>query len=271
MTMPRPWSNERVDVLLADLKGQRVGDVYQKPVGTQGKTLATVLVNWQGCECEPRSVDCNSLNKGHTKGCGGCLHKSGGTRDVAFRAASLSAKLRQAEATLARANEMDVHDGYVAWLLDPRPYGTKGKTKRWMGYRCPEGHEGEMMLSNWTKGKGCPSCAEHGYKPDKPGSFYVVAGRGWLKCGISNTHSLDTRLDKHRKQGLTEVLHLVHFADGVTAQGLEALWLEQLERIPAEHRPSKDDISDGYTEAAPDIHMIRRWIDALIDAVATAA
>ena len=58
------------------------------------------------------------------------------------------------------------------------------------------------------------------------------------------------------------MLHLAHFDDGADAQALESLWLEQLERIPAERRPSKDDIPDGYTEAAPDIHMVRRWIES---------
>ena len=267
--MPRPWSNERVDALLADLSGQRVGDMFRVPV--KNGTRAKVLIDWQGCGCEPQPVFCSSLHTGNTKGCGGCKWRPGSARDVAQRAASLSAKLRQAEATLARANKMDVHEGYEAWLLDVRPYGTKGLTQRWMGYRCPSGHEGEMLLSGYANGRGCPSCAVTGYKPDKPGTFYVVAGNGWLKCGISNTHSLNKRLTDHRKQGLTEVLHLGHFDDGADAQALESLWLEQLERIPAERRPSKDDIPDGYTEAAPDIHMIRRWIDALIDAVATAA
>ena len=262
------WTNERVDEILDRLgNGVRVGDVFM-PEGKKGKY---VLIGWAGCNCEPQSVLCSNLGTGTTKGCGGCFRRPGGSRDVAQRAANRASNLRQAEASLARANKMDVHEGYEASLLDVRPYGTKGLTQRWVRYRCPSGHEGEMTLANWGRGRGCPLCAEYGYKPDKPGSFYVVAGRGWLKCGISNTHCLDTRLDRHRRQGLTEVLHLAHFDDGADAQALESLWLEQLERIPAERRPSRYDVPDGYTESAPDIHMIRRWIDALIDAVATAA
>ena len=259
------WTNERVDALLADLPGQRAGDVYRRPFGTQGQTHAAVLIGWQGCDCEPQPVLCTSLDTGNTKGCGGCHRKPGGANNIASRAA----KLRQAEATLADANKK--HKGYEAWLLDLRPCGTKGKTKRWIGYCCPEGHEGEMTLGSWAKGHGCPSCADWGIDYNAPGYAYVVAGRGWLKVGICNDYRLEGRLKEHDRQGLTEVLHTVFFDVTRDAKALEDLWIEWRDRLPAERLPTKCDIPKGYTESAPYLPMVLRWIESNLLPLAVAA
>ena len=247
----RPATNEEVDALIVErgLNGKRVGDVQVVPTTTAGVRRTVVSIAWDDCPHGPQAVRISAIKGGRSTHCKPCSTKA--------------RTLRESEASLARALDMEQHEGYIARLADVRPEGTSGMTRRWLTYTCPKGHEGEMSLAKFAnQGSGCPSCANYGYDPAKPGSVYVVRGRGLVKVGISNTRRcLDNRLDDHRRQGLDEVLHLVHFEDGADAVALEQLWIEKRDTIPTEFLPTKDDLKDGYTEAAPAAPMVVRWIE----------
>ena len=96
--MPRPRiTNEQADALLAPLKGKRVGDMFGKPYGTQGKKQPCILVRWScGHEVE---VWWGNLQQGHTAGCGvpSCLLP----KRIAAASAFMTARHKQAR--LARS------------------------------------------------------------------------------------------------------------------------------------------------------------------------
>ena len=135
-----------------------------------------------------------------------------------------------------------------------------GSLKSWPGVCLKCGKRGAPRYGNVEQGQGaCQSCAEHGFNPAKPAVFYTVAGGGWLKCGISNVP--DIRLRKHARQGLDQVLHVLHFEHGHDALALEDLWLDRIATIPTLARPTKAELPDGFTEACRDVPMVRRWIE----------
>ena len=97
-----------------------------------------------------------------------------------------------------------------------------GANTPWPGTCLKCGQPGSPSYTNVSRGIGaCQSCAEYGFNTGKPAIFYTVVGRGWLKCGIANTHRAKARLRKHYRQGLTDVLHVLEFESGHDALALE--------------------------------------------------
>ena len=143
-----------------------------------------------------------------------------------------------------------VYPHLVKELADPSlaPTLYAGGNKR-VEWKCEEGHTWVTTISHRIGGNDCPTCAESGFKRDMPAVVYCVANHQWLKVGISNTHSLDSRIRKHARQGLTEVLAVRHFDMGSQAYTVEREWMKALEHAPDDLRPTKMDIHDGHTEA----------------------
>jgi hypothetical protein len=241
-------TNADVDAVVVErgLRGMRFGDVRRAPTGTQGERKAKVLILWDDCPHGPRDVWVHGLKNGDTTRCKTC--------------SASERRLRAAEATLARVLK-EHHEGYTARLTDPRPYGTKGMTGRSVKYTCPAGHEGEMLLINFAKGKGCPACSKSGIDYTAPGYLYVITGSRWVKVGICNDYRLKGRLGEHAGQGLTDVRHTTHFDVTHDARALEQLWLEKRDTLPTTQLPTKADIKNGFTEAAPAHPEILQWID----------
>ena len=69
------------------------------------------------------------------------------------------------------------------------------------------GHEHLVILGSIIAGHGCGTCKGGGYNKNAAGAFYVVSGKGIIKCGITN--SPEKRLTNHRLQGLEKVHHLI--------------------------------------------------------------
>lgn len=247
----RLTTNADVDALVVErgLKGMRFGDVRLAEVGTQGQRRAMVPIAWDDCPHGPKDVRVWDLKSGNTTRCYTCSK----SEQITAR------KLREAEASLARALEQ--HEGYAAQLTEPRPIGKQGMMLRWVAYVCPTGHEGEMRLTHFAKGAGCPTCADWGIDYNAPGCLYVITGSRWVKVGICNDHRLKRRLVEHAKQGLTEVRHTTHFDVTHDARALEQLWLEKRDTLPTTQLPTKNDLQDGFTEAAPAHPEILQWID----------
>lgn len=106
---------------------------------------------------------------------------------------------------------------------------------------------------------GCPKCSPRGYQLSRSGALYVVKGASMttgevlLKVGIANLDRLDERLQKHSKQGLTQVVALLAWADGGVAWNVEQEWKGRSglrASLPSAFKPSKADMPDGHTEAA---------------------
>jgi len=105
-----------------------------------------------------------------------------------------------------------------------------------------------------------------GYSPENTGYFYFVAGKDWLKGGITN--HVKRRLSEHKRQGLTEVLHLWEYADGTVPVDLERLWTERLATLPDTDRPEKHDLKDGYTESIRRTVELEQWIEEVFKPLA---
>ncbi len=96
-----------------------------------------------------------------------------------------------------------------------------GANKR-LAWRCAQGHDWFTDVANRTQGHetGCPSCAEYGYNPAKPGWLYFLTHPDWqmLQVGISNDP--DRRLREHARLGW----HLIELSgpmEGGRARRLE--------------------------------------------------
>ena len=64
---------------------------------------------------------------------------------------------------------------------------TAGSVQR-KNWKCKEGHIYSSTINNRTNGKGCPTCAEHGFNPGKDAWFYLMQRPGEQQLGITNGH-----------------------------------------------------------------------------------
>ena len=87
-----------------------------------------------------------------------------------------------------------------------------------------------------------------------------------MKLGITNNEK--SRLDTHRLQGLTNVVHVWEFPDGADALAIEQIWKEHLETLP---RLTKKQLKDGYTEATYDTDAVGDWIVQNLEPLALSA
>lgn len=94
---------------------------------------------------------------------------------------------------------------------------------------CPI-HKGfDITPNNHLNGKGCPLCAEYGYRRNRPGYLYVLQCMDITKVGITNNPV------KHRQQQLSlgygehfAKLKEWHFEDGKTPCTVETVLLSYL-------------------------------------------
>jgi hypothetical protein len=125
-----------------------------------------------------------------------------------------------------------------------------GANKR-VPWRCVNGHTWHTAVANRTLGSetGCPSCAEYGYNPAKPGWLYFLSHPIWkmLQIGISN--DAERRLREHARLGW-ELIELQGPMDGRLARDLEQGILRAL-RSKGVQLGSREIAGpySGYTEA----------------------
>jgi hypothetical protein len=143
-------------------------------------------------------------------------------------------------------------EAYPGRIMDP-----------WLLRHVNCGTESYKSYNNLQQGHGCAECAYYFYSIEKTGYFYVVASKLWLKPGITNVPK--RRFVEHRMQGLSEVLHLVEFSDGIAPLELEKRWLAIKDKyIPRELWATVDDIPNGYTEAVRRTQTTERVIKELL-------
>ncbi len=93
-----------------------------------------------------------------------------------------------------------------AWGYEPDPdLPYKNDTAKWPGRCLAKGHPCAPNLNMRFHSGPCGSCAEHGFKPDRPALLYLVVkfDLGAAKIGICEDSRKNTRLYEHRRNGWT--------------------------------------------------------------------
>jgi len=133
-------------------------------------------------------------------------------------------------------------DGWDPTLI----FANSGKSFNW---KCERGHKWKATSNNRSGGRGCPSCAQHGFNPSKDAWLYLIEDdlRDMYQIGISNVP--ESRLRKHFSRGW-KFLEVRGPMDGFLTQELEASSLSALKRRGALlGRKGSLEKFDGHTEA----------------------
>ena len=122
------------------------------------------------------------------------------------------------------------------------------KKKEWVCQQNPN-HRWEAVVNKRLIGTGCPSCASHGFDPNKEGYLYFIKNvdLDMLQIGITNVP--EDRLRSHKSKGW-EVLEVRGPMEGYSAKQWETAILIMLKDKGADLSNSKVAGNfDGYTEA----------------------
>jgi hypothetical protein len=119
-------------------------------------------------------------------------------------------------------------------------------------WKCEEGHSWKAASNSRFYGRGCPTCAEYGFKPELPAIFYFIENLPLLarKIGITNIDRNNTRLSGFAKQGWKEVLIIEH-KDGSLIQSIEKeilKWIREDQGLPIYLTAKEMGRQGGWTE-----------------------
>ena len=96
-------------------------------------------------------------------------------------------------------------------------------------WRCELGHEWKADPKHRTHDRGCPSCAQSGFDPNKEGWLYFLSHPDWEMLQIGITNVPEERLATHKRLGW-EVLELRGPMDGDLARQWETDILRMLRK-----------------------------------------
>ena len=135
-----------------------------------------------------------------------------------------------------------------AFGWNPEAFVAGGKEKK--KWKCIEqGHIWKVSISERKAGRGCPSCAQTGFDPNKDGWLYFLVHQIWDMFQIGITNVPDDRLSKHSRLGW-ELLELLGPMDGHLTQQWETAILRMLKAKGADLSNIKiAGKFDGYSEA----------------------
>ena len=107
------------------------------------------------------------------------------------------------------------------YIPDPNIPYTNDATK-WPGHCIARRHPCAPVLSSRNRSGPCETCADHGFKPDKPALLYLVVRTelGAAKIGICEDSPKNTRLREHARNGWTSV-ETMRFEVGAAARRVE--------------------------------------------------
>lgn len=132
----------------------------------------------------------------------------------------------------------------------------KGSSKK-VWWLCSEGHEWDASINSRTgqMKRGCPSCAESGYRPERPGILYFIQNEelGSRKFGITNSDAKKLRLKRFETMGWEQVLVLEN-ANGYLAKEAERKvrhWIRKELKLPKYLRKHDLPLTEGWTETFP--------------------
>lgn len=119
-----------------------------------------------------------------------------------------------------------------------------GKTKT--TFKCVCGNIWMSTPGNILKGQGCPSCAEYGFKLNKPAWIYVIDFGEFIKYGITN--NIKVRLGKLKQSnGKYFVVITKMYETGSMAFNME----QRIKQELGGKFVTKDILPDGWTETLP--------------------
>lgn len=143
---------------------------------------------------------------------------------------------------------------------------------KWPGRCIAEGHYCDPVLNSYKRSGPCQTCADHGFKPDRPALLYLVfkSKIHAAKIGICEDSPQNVRLYEHRRSGWI-VLKKKSFHVGADARQVEKLvvrswrdrgWMPVLDNGAA---------YDGYSETVSidnvSVDDIWREVRAIADKV----
>ncbi len=117
-------------------------------------------------------------------------------------------------------------------------------------WACSEGHTWNAKVANRVGlGRGCPTCAKHGFNPSIDGFLYLLMHRAREMFQVGITNFPDQRTSQHNKAGW-EVLEIRGPMDGLLTQQWETAILRMLKAKGADLSNAKiAGKFDGYSEA----------------------
>lgn len=165
------------------------------------------------------------------------------------------------EAYLERANE--VHNN-LYFDYDFSDYnGLHSKIK----YECEHHGLVRQNANSHLRGVGCPNCTQHGFKKDKPATFYIQVLKEnnipkYIKFGVTNK-DLNTRM---RQQSNRSIFEHELVKEYLFEDGTKALQIENHVKYTFKDNGlccvTKREMEDGYTETLPVI-----LLDTLIEEI----
>ena len=121
------------------------------------------------------------------------------------------------------------HPELAKELVDSDPLTiSMGSAKKHL-WRCELGHEWKADAKHRTNDRGCPSCAQSGFDPNKDGWLYFLSHPDWEMLQIGITNVPDDRLSTHKRLGW-EVLELKGPMNGDLARQWETDILRMLRK-----------------------------------------
>jgi hypothetical protein len=169
---------------------------------------------------------------------------------VAHRSAEKGCPICSGNKVLVGFNDLETTNPELAAQADgwePTTL-TAGSSKK-VKWRCEHGHKWKAIVAGRSKGRGCPTCAQSGFDPNRSGWLYLIDHDAleMFQVGISNVPN--HRLGDHTRRGW-EVIEVRGPMKGHLAQQLETAILHAVERRGA-ILGHKADIEkfDGYSEA----------------------
>lgn len=133
-----------------------------------------------------------------------------------------------------------------------RPENILAGTAKPFWWKCEQGHSWKAVSNSRFYGRGCPTCAEYGFKPELPAIFYFIENISLSarKIGITNVERNNTRLKGFLGRGWVEILVFEH-KDGSVVQQIEKeilKWIRSDLGLPAYLTPKEMGRQGGWTE-----------------------
>lgn len=210
--MPARLTQEHVDAWLAENRPDF------KPVDGWVYVTANMPIpgSCRACGADdiaPSLSNMKSKGQGH---CNSCAHRATG-----------KAKRAHGEAEVRR---VAAERGYEVLGLFTKRFKNSGtesgfEDKTYATLRCGCGNEWDVRQGNLcSAGRGCPSCAEFGYDPSKPGAIYLLARSvdGVEQRGYGISNDWPTRIKGYERFGWLP-LDVMEFSDGETARNTESM------------------------------------------------
>lgn len=111
----------------------------------------------------------------------------------------------------------------------------------------------ECSPANHKAGKGCPACGQYGYRPNKPGSLYILNNENFVKVGITNAE-VQTRVDQINRttSDKFKIVASYSYQDGRVPKDIECQMLKHLRQMCRQSEQTFDGSTECFEDADVD-------------------